>query len=581
MRSITGIILVFLCLFIIPSESEANEGNQLIIINKRTNQLAFFENGNLVRQFKVATGRSTDLTPEGTFQIVNKIKNRPYYKEGIPGGDPKNPLGDRWLGLNARGTYGTTYAIHGNANPASIGTYASSGCVRMYDEEVRWLFDQVNLYTTVYITNSSKSFESIAISKEYMTYSKLKSVTTNADGPQPKNTTISVSANKEGSVESLYKFLIHDGTEWKTIQDFSHSKSLKWNPTKEGTYRIKAQIKSMVSDKEYDDEKELSFDIYIPAELTLISLNEEGPYSTNEEISISTETNQSKNEIQYSVFDGEKWSVIQEYSDAATFTWKPTKPGDYKVRVQARHKLSHQKADEEKELSLTVFEPATLTSVSTDKESPQKVNSPITIIGVSEDDTKTLFKVSVFDGDTWTLLQDYQQNPFVSWQPSKSGEYSVKVQARHEQSKRDFDSEMVIDYSIFEPANLTNLKLTSKGIQKNNHPLRLQASADITTGVEFRFSLYNGSQWRELQDYSNTNILNWTPTQSGFYKIKIETRHIHSGQQYDDTTEVPILVYNSTLYSMPAVLTPKPRIKMKDVLKIKGLPRRSRRKKNW
>ena len=160
------IVLCFLCSNFVHSFAEEKQVSQLIIINKAINRLAFYENGKLVKEFKVATGRSQDLTPEGKFKIVNKIVNRPYYKENIPGGDPRNPLGNRWLGLNARGTWGTTYAIHGNSNPASIGTYASSGCVRMYDEEVEWLFDHVQKNTTVFITSSNKSFHDIATANQ-------------------------------------------------------------------------------------------------------------------------------------------------------------------------------------------------------------------------------------------------------------------------------------------------------------------------------------------------------------------------------------------------------------------------------
>ena len=144
----------------VPSGSAA--GSKFIIINKANNQLASYDNRQLKRVFKVGTGRSQSLTPEGKFKIVNKIVNRPYYKENIPGGDPHNPLGNRWLGLNARGTWGTTYAIHGNNNPSSIGGYVSSGCVRMYDDEVEWLYSQVPINTPVIITTSGKSFNSIA-----------------------------------------------------------------------------------------------------------------------------------------------------------------------------------------------------------------------------------------------------------------------------------------------------------------------------------------------------------------------------------------------------------------------------------
>ncbi len=57
---------------------------------------------------------------------MNKIKSRPYYTGHIPGGDPRTPLGKRWLGLNANGTYGgDTYGIHDNNNESSIGKYVS------------------------------------------------------------------------------------------------------------------------------------------------------------------------------------------------------------------------------------------------------------------------------------------------------------------------------------------------------------------------------------------------------------------------------------------------------------------------
>lgn len=161
-----SLIVCFFLTFLTPLTTAAADG-QLIIINKATNELAFYENNQLNRLFKVATGRSPELTPEGSFIIVNKIKNRPYYKENIAGGDPSNPLGDRWLGLNARETWGTTYAIHGNNNPNSIGTYASAGCIRMYDEEVRWLFERVKVNTTVLIVTSSDSFGNIAKANGY------------------------------------------------------------------------------------------------------------------------------------------------------------------------------------------------------------------------------------------------------------------------------------------------------------------------------------------------------------------------------------------------------------------------------
>ncbi|MGL5693670.1 MAG: L,D-transpeptidase, partial [Peptostreptococcaceae bacterium] len=111
------VICMLLTLVILFSSSSiysyaASAPSHCIIVNTQTNKLGYYKNGKLVKQFKVATGKSSTQTPTGKSKIVNKIKNRPYYSGGIPGGDPRNPLGDRWLGLQLRGTYGTTYGIH-------------------------------------------------------------------------------------------------------------------------------------------------------------------------------------------------------------------------------------------------------------------------------------------------------------------------------------------------------------------------------------------------------------------------------------------------------------------------------------
>lgn len=55
---------------------------------------------------------------------------------------PHNPLGARALYLYKDGV-DTLYRIHGTSEPWSIGTAASSGCIRMFNEDVIDLFDRV------------------------------------------------------------------------------------------------------------------------------------------------------------------------------------------------------------------------------------------------------------------------------------------------------------------------------------------------------------------------------------------------------------------------------------------------------
>ncbi|MGM0751380.1 MAG: L,D-transpeptidase [Bacillota bacterium] len=133
-------------------------GDPFIIVNKESNQLAYIDEGKIQNTFPVATGKTTTLTPEGLFNVTVKAKNPYYRKKNIPGGDPRNPLGSRWIGFDAKGTDGRIYGIHGTNQPSSIGKYISNGCIRMHNKHVEYLFDQVPVGTKVLVVKTNKSF---------------------------------------------------------------------------------------------------------------------------------------------------------------------------------------------------------------------------------------------------------------------------------------------------------------------------------------------------------------------------------------------------------------------------------------
>jgi hypothetical protein len=156
MKKIVIYLIAFLFLLPIFWGKVQAESKQTIFINKKYNKMIFYENGKKVKEFNVATGREPSLTPEGTYTLTVKWKNPIYYRLHISGGDPRNPLGDRWMGFNARGTNGYTYGIHGTNVESSIGTYASSGCIRMHKVDSRWLFDRVKTGAKIIIVHSNK-----------------------------------------------------------------------------------------------------------------------------------------------------------------------------------------------------------------------------------------------------------------------------------------------------------------------------------------------------------------------------------------------------------------------------------------
>jgi lipoprotein-anchoring transpeptidase ErfK/SrfK len=126
----------------------------VIIIHRGENRLFLYDGMRFERVFAVATGQSQYPTPLGRFKIVVKWRNPWWYPPASPwaqGAKPVppgagNPLGTRWMGLSAPGV-----GIHGTPSDGSIGYSVSHGCIRMHIPEAEWLFDHVDIGTTVFI----------------------------------------------------------------------------------------------------------------------------------------------------------------------------------------------------------------------------------------------------------------------------------------------------------------------------------------------------------------------------------------------------------------------------------------------
>jgi lipoprotein-anchoring transpeptidase ErfK/SrfK len=140
---------------VVPPKRTAAGFGPVIVVNRGANTLRLYNGTKLVRTFRVATGQSIYPTPAGIWRIVDKQRDPwwypPTYDEWakglkpVPPG-PYNPLGTRWMGLNAPGV-----GIHGTDAPTSIGYSASHGCIRMQVPEAEWLFEHVRVGTAVVI----------------------------------------------------------------------------------------------------------------------------------------------------------------------------------------------------------------------------------------------------------------------------------------------------------------------------------------------------------------------------------------------------------------------------------------------
>lgn len=106
----------------------------------------------LETSYPVAIGRPGWETPTGEFEVFSQVVDpgwtNPLTDEVVAPG-PDNPLGDRWIAFWTDGI--NSIGFHGTPNRESVGQAASHGCIRMYNEDVRELYEIVALGTPVIV----------------------------------------------------------------------------------------------------------------------------------------------------------------------------------------------------------------------------------------------------------------------------------------------------------------------------------------------------------------------------------------------------------------------------------------------
>ena len=125
----------------------ANPPRTGLVLNIPERGIYRFKDGKFIEFIPVGVGKPpTAQTPIGNFHVIEKIVNPTWYPPAWNGDTtpvgpgPKNPLGERWIGLSA-----PLVGIHGTNDPLNVGGPVTHGCVRCYPDQVKELYNHVTV----------------------------------------------------------------------------------------------------------------------------------------------------------------------------------------------------------------------------------------------------------------------------------------------------------------------------------------------------------------------------------------------------------------------------------------------------
>jgi SpoIID/LytB domain protein len=284
----------------------------------------------------------------------------------------------------------------------------------------------------------------------------MQDVITDKNSPQLANTAINITANATGGTIKLYKFNIYDGKTWIVAQQYSTKNTYAWEPATAGNYKVSVHVKDQSSSKSYDSYKAFEYKITMPAPSTPVKIesivtDKTSPQPANSTIKVTANaTGGTTKEYKFWVSkDGGAYVRVQDYTTNNSYNWNPTAPGNYKINVHVKDSASSKSYDTYKVIDYVVTKDQVIVqSITTDKVSPQAINTSINVTANAVGGDSLLYKFNIYDGTKWTVLKEYSAEKTLQWIPLKSGSYKFSVHVKDAKSEKAYDAYGVKFYNI-------------------------------------------------------------------------------------------------------------------------------------
>ncbi|GAA6623425.1 L,D-transpeptidase [Scytonema sp. NUACC26] len=143
--------IALLSTFASPKQTtNAVSQNKQLVVDLSDRRVYVYSGETVIASYPIGVGKTGWETPTGSFQVLHKQRN-PIWQHPITGkvfsSGTDSPLGDRWIGFWTDGR--NQIGFHGTPDDEVIGSAISHGCLRMRNPDVRLLYTQVNLGTSV------------------------------------------------------------------------------------------------------------------------------------------------------------------------------------------------------------------------------------------------------------------------------------------------------------------------------------------------------------------------------------------------------------------------------------------------
>lgn len=228
-----------------------------------------------------------------------------------------------------------------------------------------------------------------------------------------------------------------------------------------------------------------------------------------------------------------EWVMVQDYSTNSSYTWIPTKVGQYKIGVHIKDRNSNEVLDTYmyKDINIGVTPPAKLNSFTITGSKFVGGNHVLKAGGTSTNGAVYQFLANNLSENRWVIIRDYDESNTFNWVPENPGDYKIAVHIKDKYSRLSKDAHLYKDIKI-NPAVVYTV---------TDYGYTLESALDKQMGVSgTKPQIYKGGKpvdaTRDEVEYylDPLNFLQFKPTISKeIAKINTNTLNVRTGPSID------------------------------------------------
>ena len=369
---------------------------------------------------------------------------------------------------------------------------------------------------------------------------KIRSFSSEISSPQLCGNTVAFKTKVQGGNEVLYRYIV-EGT---VAEDtgYIRSKIFNWETKSEGEYKIKVLVKDMSYTGEYEDIKEIIFNVdkkgEKPVNILDITASKTRGCIKGEPINLKVKA-EGGTELKYSfiVYKDGKEKERSKYGAMNWVNFTPEESGEYEVEVRVLDKYSLRDYDAHEYLFVKVkdYQEAEIDYVLLSQNEFYLVGDTIEIETIAQNTKNVLLRyITKINGHE---VEDtgYIKSKTLKVKPKCPGKYTFEIYAKNVLCKDEFDTKKEAIIYVNEATPVTNTKITlnSDNIIEGKETT-FEVSSEGGKEVCYEFYIMEKGNWVRVQAYSRKNYYTFFPFAQGYYKILVLSKSYYKKVSYED-----------------------------------------------